>query len=51
MELVFKKLRRFNLIMGGLHLIQGRGNDPACDDCDPKDRRVLTDDYAILSVL
>ena len=25
MELVFKKLRRFNLIMGGLHLIQGVG--------------------------
>ena len=25
MELTFKKLRRFNLIMGGLHLIQGVG--------------------------
>ena len=25
MELAFKKLRRFNLIMGGLHLIQGVG--------------------------
>ena len=25
MELVYKKLRRFNLIMGGLHLIQGVG--------------------------
>ena len=48
MEPVYKKLRRFNMIMGLLHLVQGCGDDLPGYHRNPENRRIFPHDHTVL---